>query len=676
MPIPSPADFRNKTKKHSEVREMLAEMAGSVPEKSELIALSTETGTTDSKLLYSIQILVDMIANYLIEYDINFTSIRGDIETNLAKQLLENSSIKTNIVNLLVGFQHLTETLHASHTEIYETFASKDQFIQSAIADLFMGVSNAVLAIVDTRDDLDEISAGLRANINEALKSVNSNTAVSASLYSGMQIFTAALADLASDVNELVPTQEQKLESLKLEQEKMLELSKLHGFDPDKAGNNGITAQNLAILPAPDELIRIDVETEFTLPTAKGVVIQTTNILNVNGNLLRYYGTLEVQGSSSAGFPKKNWTLAFFKDEARTQAVSIKLGYMMAHEELVFKSNFVDNTHCRNIAVNRLWDQMQLARQGFPKREPDFVNTVGGVGLAYQPTGATGHVDGFPAVMYINEAFYGLGCLNIGKKRDNYNLKKDSPKHIQLDPEGSVNLYSLPDTPYDPANSTLTSAAFDVRRPATWNDESQGYYDRLKTFLKMSKSGMEAAGIDNYIDRKSMMDYIILCQVCDLWDHLHKNTLYTTWNGNIWHFLPYDVDTVFGLHFTGVYYDADGVTELHPATTLRIPAAAGNNSWGTLAKFRLIYGAEIDARYAELRNKNIISVENVLSICENLTRKYPTALFEAEDARWNLVPGGTIYQTLQQSGSLHQIYTWLSVRMPVCDSYFNYQPTE
>lgn len=33
MPIPSPADFRNKTKKHSEVREMLAQMAENVEEK-------------------------------------------------------------------------------------------------------------------------------------------------------------------------------------------------------------------------------------------------------------------------------------------------------------------------------------------------------------------------------------------------------------------------------------------------------------------------------------------------------------------------------------------------------------------------------------------------------------------------------------------------------------------
>ncbi|WP_297423940.1 hypothetical protein [uncultured Acinetobacter sp.] len=36
MPIPSPADFRNKSKKHSEVREMLAQMAESVESKTEV----------------------------------------------------------------------------------------------------------------------------------------------------------------------------------------------------------------------------------------------------------------------------------------------------------------------------------------------------------------------------------------------------------------------------------------------------------------------------------------------------------------------------------------------------------------------------------------------------------------------------------------------------------------
>jgi len=126
-----------------------------------------------------------------------------------------------------------------------------------------------------------------------------------------------------------------------------------------------------------------------------------------------------------------------------------------------------------------------------------------------------------------------------------------------------------------------------------------------------------------------------------------------------------------GLHWTGTYYDADGITELHPATTLRVPAAAGNNSWGTLAKFRLIYGSEIDNRYADLRRKNIISIENIVQLCESLTRKFPSALFQAEDARWN-TGSGSIYTSLMQTGSIHQINEWLLIRLPICDAYFNY----
>ncbi|TMS48204.1 CotH kinase family protein [Acinetobacter lwoffii] len=673
MPIPTPADFRDRTKKHSQVREMMAQMAENVAEKSGLIALSTETGTTDSKLLYSIQILVDMIASYLSEYDINFSAINDLVQTNKAIQLIENESIKSNLSNILVGFQQLIDTIKTLKDETDGAISANDLVIQNHVSKLFLAVSSIAMAISDNRDDFELAFTNYSNELEKALNLIKTNSQTSLNLHLAMQAFAHATSILMNQVVDLTPTETTLLEVLLREQSKTIEFSKLDGFDPQKAGNNkSVFSEDIAIFPTPVELIRIDVETNQVLPTAKGPVINTTNTINVSGQVLSCAGTLEVQGSSSANFPKKNWTLGFFKDESREDVIKVKLGHMMPHDELVFKSNFVDNTHCRNIAVNRLWDQMQMSRHGWPKREPDFVNMINGVGIPSQPTGATGHVDGFPAVMYVNGEFYGLGCLNIGKKRDNYNLKKDDPKHIQLDPEGSVNLYSLPDTPYDPANSTLTSAAFDVRRPATWSDESQGYYDRLSAFLKMSRSGMEAAGIDNYIDRKSMMDYIILCQVCDLWDHLHKNTLYTTWDGNIWYFLPYDVDTVFGLYFTGVYYAEDGVTELRPATTLRVPASSGNSSWGTLAKFRLIYGAELDERYADLRRKNIISLENILQICESLTRKFPPALFEAEHQRWNLVPGGTIYQTLQQTGSLNQIHHWLSIRLPLCDSYFNF----
>lgn len=45
MPIPSPADFRNKTKKHSEVREMMAQMAENVAARDDIVQLEIATST-------------------------------------------------------------------------------------------------------------------------------------------------------------------------------------------------------------------------------------------------------------------------------------------------------------------------------------------------------------------------------------------------------------------------------------------------------------------------------------------------------------------------------------------------------------------------------------------------------------------------------------------------------
>lgn len=620
-----------------------------------------ELSGVDANILASLQLLLQAVLVFRQDYDTDLSNILTSIQDNLNSQIGENSLIKSSVVNLLVAFQQLIDAVVMLKTSTDESITTVELTLQNNISRLLAAISSIALAISDNRDDFDA-----------AVKIINENTANTSKLNTSIQSIVDAIITIAKQVDDITLTEADKLEALFIEQCKAAELSKLDGFDPSSSGSNTyVSSENIAIFPTPDELIRIDVQYSGVLPTAKGVTVNTENKINVSGQVLSCFGTLEVQGSSSAYYPKKNWTLAFFSDADRENPIAVKLGHMKEHEELVFKSNFVDNTHTRNIAVNRAWDQMQLARSGFPKRECDFVNMTSGNGVASMPTGATGHVDGFPAVMYINGEFYGLGCLNIGKKRGNYNLKKTNPKHIQLDPEGDVNIYALPATPFDNPTSSIVREAFDVRNPSEWTAECQGYYDRLRTFLSQTRAQMEAAGIDNYINRASMMDYIILIQVFDLYDHIHKNTLYTTWDGNVWHFLPYDVDTAMGLHTNGRYVDESN-NEYHPASTLRIPSSAGDHNWGTMAKFRQIYGSALDSRYADLRHKNIISVENIVNICESLVRKFPVPLIEAENTRWNLVSGGEIWSTIQQTGSINQIHSWLSIRLPLCDTYFNF----
>ncbi|MGK6640611.1 hypothetical protein ACKVB0_026955 [Klebsiella pneumoniae] len=66
---------------------------------------------------------------------------------------------------------------------------------------------------------------------------------------------------------------------------------------------------------------------------------------------------------------------------------------------------------------------MMDSRRGWPKRDIDncYVGKVGPDGL---PTGARAHPIGYPAVLYVNDAFYGIGTLAVGKKKENYNILK------------------------------------------------------------------------------------------------------------------------------------------------------------------------------------------------------------------------------------------------------------
>lgn len=580
-------------------------------------------------------------------------------ETN-AKQAAENIDVK-----LLLSIQQIVDAIaqfrNDYDSEIPVLTSSVNANAQSTNTDLtriLLSIQQIIQIISENRDEIDSITSSISKTT-----SVNENS--TSHLFNAIQGVVAALNDFLTDADRYFDESE-KLKRNFIDQQLYMELMKLQNFDPDNTGSNKyIESQGVVFLPIPSNVIRIDIEAEGTLPTAKGTVLRTTTSINVDGQIVKNHSTLEVQGSSSAGFPKKNWTIALFSDADRTNSILIKLGHMMPHDELVWKANLVDNTHSRNLAVNRLWDQMVLARSGFPKREVDFVNMPGGVGLSYAPTGALGHVDGFQAVVYINGAFYGIGSLNIGKKRGNYNLKSNDQKHIQLEPQGGVNYTAMPTSP------TNADSALEIRRPSSWGLEAQAYYERLVSWMAKSRQDMEADGIDNFFNRKNLIDYIILVQVCDLWDHMGKNAELTTWNGLEWYFLPYDCDTVFGLYWTGTIINPDTGAPWRPPEGLLINQNGTAGPVGFFSKCRRIYGTDIDARYAFLRNQRIIDVDNITNICADLLRKFPTELLIAEDQKWNVGAPST-YGGLVQSSSISQIHDWLSIRIPLVDAYFNY----
>ena len=77
---------------------------------------------------------------------------------------------------------------------------------------------------------------------------------------------------------------------------------------------------------------------------------------------------MEVQGASSAAYAKE-LEHCIFSDPALTKPLTIKIGDLLPHDELVYKANWIDHTNIRNAMCYRLWEQFCSTRTGYPRLE-------------------------------------------------------------------------------------------------------------------------------------------------------------------------------------------------------------------------------------------------------------------------------------------------------------------
>lgn len=422
--------------------------------------------------------------------------------------------------------------------------------------------------------------------------------------------------------------------------------------DGFKAIGNVDTFDNV---PRPDRIVRLDFYTEDTLPTQKN---ESNPILaygkiraNFDGVEIYKYATLEVQGASSAIYPKKNWTIAFFKDAEYSKEYEFRIGNLVPHSEYVFKANWIDATHCRNIVSNRLWEQFIQARSGYPKRECEVAYDATDTDVMHRiDTGALCHVEGFPCVLYINGEFYGIGAFNIGKKRANYNLNKSSATQVQMQAEQHI----------DFLNFEKSTTKWEIRNP------KNGTFNSVEPIVApwfASNDPTDADFKTNFPtthDLQNAIDYLIFIEMLYADDCVDKNFQLTTWDGEKFYLLPYDLDTTFNLWWDGSKYtNPSDPSVVH--STNNVTQSAMDFWDGFLDAYR----TEIAARYNELKSKGVISVDNIYNLCTELTRKYGKDLFQKEQTKWPTIPSNTQIHT-----SVPQILDWIEDRITWMDSHF------
>lgn len=170
---------------------------------------------------------------------------------------------------------------------------------------------------------------------------------------------------------------------------------------------------------------------------------------------------------------------------------------------------------------------------------------------------------------------------------------------------------------------------------------------------------------DQHLDKSNMIDMLLFIEAIYDWDSIAQDIELVTYDLEKWYMLPWDKDTSFGM-----YWDESGLVG-NSETQLLINYNQESPTQKPWYKTYHAFTGEVEARYAQLRDEGIFSVNGLQSLIKELTAKIPAQAWEAERQRWEEDGRPSLEET-----SPGQIISWFGKRLAVLDRHFNYQPRE
>ena len=145
----------------------------------------------------------------------------------------------------------------------------------------------------------------------------------------------------------------------------------------------------------------------------------------------------------------------------------------------------------------------------------------------------------------------------------------------------------------------------------------------MKTIDEQPSEEEMKAKFEEYFNLGFLIDYLLIGNVIYHYDGFLKNWIWGTWDGKKWSPTLYDCDSIFGEHHLG-----------YLTVPFSIKNILGTNAWGPtkyLSKTYIVdyytkengfyksgmYFDEVCKRYAELRDLEIFSVDNIMLIIED-----------------------------------------------------------
>lgn len=419
------------------------------------------------------------------------------------------------------------------------------------------------------------------------------------------------------------------------------------------------------------------------LPSTKGdkktITVTYENATDSARNFEMENVTLDIQGTSSQYYPKKNYKISKLPQE-----YSLRAG-APGEKKFTLKADYMESSHAHNTGLAKLFHDMYSDLTP-PQVGNDRIRTT---------------IDGFPIAIYYRPTpkddfeYFGVYNFNNDKESSNTFGFTEGCESWEFGNNTSDRTKFLSDD-FSDAKAVLTD--FEARYPKDYTDftklhqlvswvvscDSNKYtgsqlpepvtYEDV-TYTHDSREYRVAKFKDecpSHFNMNYLLTYYILSEFFGMVDSRAKNMFLNNYGGDVWYPVFYDLDTALGLNNEGVndfnfdieYHDVIGTQNVFN----------GENSalWNMVER---AFPTEIEELYNSLRNSNKLSYEKVMSVLyDEQIAKICEAQYN-EDAEFKylspLIEDGiaTYLYTAQGSRADHMKW-WLMNRFKYMDSKY------
>lgn len=413
---------------------------------------------------------------------------------------------------------------------------------------------------------------------------------------------------------------------------------------------------------------------------------------------------MKVQGTSSAGYPRKNFTMTFSKTEGIVFEGSKRAFEFQIDENSVptnsfcFKADYASSEGANNVELVKLFNDICPV-----KTPPQDENPKVRQGI-----------DGFPMVIfcYYDNTYYFIGKYNFNNDKSTPEVfgMTDGVESWEVANNGTAigeykeddldTLVSVPVVDKTTGETTYVleekwRSTFEARYPEDYEDveELQEMVSWVRSTnrkdanpkAKLSETviyGGKSYEYDTveyrqakfineasrYFNVDHLCFYYLYTSFFLMVDNREKNTFPTRYLDGLWYFIPYDFDTAIGINNSGELIFGHGLED--------IDAGIFNGAESVLwCNVRDCFADRIETMYTKLRNDELLTYDDVVERFTKHQRAWGEAIFN-EDSYYKYIAvmlgkePTTRYLPMLQGSKEAQRNYWLYNRFKYYDSKY------